>query len=181
MSASAQVTATFAAGQDTTQLTVSTEDDRESLGTYTVTALLESPSSNGQPPIYSIEGQLTASVTVRDNDLPTVRIALPSSGRLFEGELASFFLLRQHTGPDLTVSLEYNLAGDYTTGPIPTSVTIPAGASRVKVEILTEDDSVAEDAGELTVTVLDDTGYPGLYTLAPSPSRYSTTTGSCPE
>ena len=164
--ASAQVTATFAAGQDTTQLTVSTEDDSESLGTYTVTALLESPSSNGQPPIYSIGGQLTASVTVRDNDLPTVRIALPSSGRIIEGELASFFLLRQHTGPDLTVSLEYNLAGDYTSGPIPTSVTIPAGARGVNVEILTEDDSVPEDAGELTVTVLDDTGYRPTYPSA---------------
>ena len=70
--ATSQVAATFPAGQATTQLTVYTEDDRVSLGTYTVTALLESPNSNGQPPTYSIEGPLTANVTVRDDDLPEV-------------------------------------------------------------------------------------------------------------
>ena len=75
--ASAQLTATFASGQDTTQLTVSTEDDSESLGTYIVTALLESPSSNGQSPAYSIGSQLTASVIVRDNDLPAVSLIFP--------------------------------------------------------------------------------------------------------
>ena len=166
-----QRTATFAAGQDTTQLTVSTEDDSESLGTYTVTASLESPSSNGQPPIYSIEGQLTADVTVRDNDLPPVSIFFPNTvsvlGRVIEGDPVSFWLSRgPHPGSALTVSLEYNLAGDYTSGPIPTSVTIPAGARQVRVEILTEDDSVPEDAGALTVTVLDDTGYRPSYPSA---------------
>ena len=169
--ASAQRTVTFAAGQNTTQLTVSTEDDSESLGTYTITALLESPSSNGQPPIYSIEGQLTADVTVRDNDLPPVSIFFPNTvsvlGRVIEGDPVSFWLSRgPHPGSALTVSLEYSLAGDYTSGPIPTSVTIPAGARQVSVEILTEDDSVAEDAGELTVTVLDDTGYRPSYPSA---------------
>ena len=36
----------------------------------------------------------------------------------------------------------------------------------MRVEILTEDDSVAEDAGELTVTVLDHTGYRPVYPSA---------------
>ena len=166
--ASAQLTATFASGQDTTQLTVSTEDDSESLGTYIVTALLESPSSNGQSPAYSIGSQLTASVIVRDNDLPAVSLIFPPSvsvlGRVIEGDPVEFWISRRHaTGSALPVNLEYNLAGDYTSGPIPTSVTIPAGAKSVGVEILTEDDSVAEDAGELTVTVLDDTGYRPTY------------------
>ena len=169
--ASAQVTATFAAGQDTTQLTVSTEDDSESLGTYTVTALLESPSSNGQPPAYSIGGQPTASVIVRDNDLPAVSLFFPTSvsvlGRVFEGDPVEFWIARRHaSGSALPVNLEYNLEGDYTSGPSPTSVTIPAGARWVKVEIPTEDDSVAEDAGELTVKVLDHTGYRPVYPSA---------------
>ena len=168
--ATSQVAATFPAGQATTQLTVSTEDDRVSLGTYTVTALLESPNSNGQPPTYSIEGPLTANVTVRDDDLPEVKIALISSGRVYEGDPVEFLLLRQYFGPDLTVSLGYNPAAAYTTGLIPTSVTLPAGENSVKVTIRTEDDSVAEDTGELTVTVLDGVGYrpgyPSTYTFS---------------
>ena len=167
--ATSQVAATFPAGQATTQLTVSTEDDLVSLGTYTVTALLESPNSNGQPPTYSIEGPLTANVTVRDDDLPEVKIALISSGRVYEGDPVEFLLLRQYFGPDLTVSLGYNPAAAYTTGLIPTSVTLPAGENSVKVTIRTEDDSVAEDTGELTVTVLDGVGYrpgyPSTYTF----------------
>ena len=157
--ATSQVAATFPAGQATTQLTVSTEDDRVSLGTYTVTALLESPNSNGQPPSYSIEGPLTASVTVRDDDLPEVKIDLISSGRLFEGDPVEFLISRRYSGSELTVSLGYNPAAAYTTGFIPTSVTLPAGANSVRVTIRTEDDSVAEDTGELTVTVLDGVGY----------------------
>ena len=169
-SATSQVAATFPAGQATTQLTVSTEDDRVSLGTYTVTALLESPNSNGQPPTYSIGGPLTASVTVRDDDLPEVRIILISSGRLFEGDPVEFLLSRPYSGPELTVSLGYNPAAAYTTGLIPTSVTLPAGANEVRVTIRTEDDSVAEDTGELIVTVLDGVGYrpgyPSTYTFS---------------
>ena len=168
--ATSQVAATFPAGQATTQLTVSTEDDLVSLGTYTVTALLESPNSNGQPPTYSIGGPLTASVTVRDDDLPEVRIILISSGRLFEGDPVEFLLSRPYSGPELTVSLGYNPAAAYTTGLIPTSVTLPAGANEVRVTIRTEDDSVAEDTGELTVTVLDGAGYrpgyPSTYTFS---------------
>ena len=161
--ATSQVAATFPAGQATTQLTVSTEDDQVSLGTYTVTALLGSLNSNGQPPTYSIEGPLTASVTVRDDDLPEVRIILISSGRLFEGDPVEFLISRPYLGPELTVSLEYNPAAAYTTGLIPTSVTLPAGAYSVRVTIRTEDDSVAEDTGELTVTVLDGVGYRPTY------------------
>ena len=161
--ATSQVAATFPAGQATTQLTVSTEDDQVSLGTYTVTALLGSLNSNGQPPTYSIEGPLTASVTVRDDDLPEVRIILISSGRLFEGDPVEFLISRPFIGPELTVSLEYNPAATYTTGLIPKSVTLPAGAYSVKVTIRTEDDSVAEDTGELTVTVLDGVGYRPTY------------------
>ena len=168
--ATSQVAATFPAGQATTQLTVSTEDDRVSLGTYTVTALLESPNSNGQPPTYSIEGPLTANVTVRDDDLPEVKIILISSGRVYEGDPVEFLLSRRYLGPDLTVSLGYNPAAAYTTGLIPTSVTLPAGEHSVKVTIRTEDDSVAEDTGELTVTVLDGVGYrpgyPSTYTFS---------------
>ena len=168
--ATSQVAATFPAGQATTQLTVSTEDDLVSLGTYTVTALLESPNSNGQPPTYSIEGPLTANVTVRDDDLPEVKIILISSGRVYEGDPVEFLLSRRYLGPDLTVSLGYNPAAAYTTGLIPTSVTLPAGEHSVKVTIRTEDDSVAEDTGELTVTVLDGVGYrpgyPSTYTFS---------------
>ncbi len=161
--ATSQVAATFPAGQATTQLTVSTEDDLVSLGTYTVTALLGSLNSNGQPPTYSIEGPLTASVTVRDDDLPEVRIILISSGRIFEGDPVEFLISRPFIGPELTVSLEYNPAAAYTTGLIPTSITLPAGAYSVRVTIRTEDDSVAEDTGELTVTVLDGVGYRPTY------------------
>ena len=97
-----------------------------------------------------------------------MHIILISSGRLFEGDPVEFLISRPYFGPALTVSLEYNPAAAYTTGLIPTSVTLPAGANSVKVTIRTADDSVAEDTGALTVTVLDGVGYRPTY-----PSTYT--------
>ena len=69
----------------------------------------------------------------------------------------------------LTVSLSVDAQADYTSGSMPTRATIPAGDRSVEIEIPTVDDSVDEDTGELTVTVLDGAGYrpeyPNTYTF----------------
>ena len=169
--AASQLTATFPAGQDAAQLTVSTEDDEDSRGTYTVTAALESPGANGQTPVYSVGAPSSASVTVRDDDLPEVWIQLINAGRINEGKRVRFDIARfgKDNGSPLTVNLRIDLAGDYTTGPMPTSVTLPLHSSSKTVSIPTDDDSVAEDAGQVTVTLLDNGPYrpvfPTTYTF----------------
>ena len=153
----------FAAGEATTQLAVPTEDDDERQGTYTVTAQLVFPPTYGHPWSYWRDGSLSESVTVRDNELQSVHIPA-GDRRVIEGETVTFSILRKGKEPTpLTVNLEIEAPTEYVTGTVPSSVTIPGGSERVEFEIQTVDDSVAEDKGELTVTVLDGTGYRPVY------------------
>ena len=153
----------FAAGSDTAVLAVPTDDDGERLGTYTVRAGLLYPPVIGKPQTYWREGTLSHTVTVRDNDLQSVWLIV-DDGRVQEGDPVTFTLEREYneTTP-LEVSLDIEAPTGYTTGAIPSTVTIPAGADSVRTSIQTVDDSTAEANGELTVTILDETGYRPAY------------------
>ena len=158
-------TVVFPAGQATTQLAVPTEDDTTLQGSRTITALIIDPHTIAEPRTYLREGTFTQSVTVLDDELPAV-IIRAQDGRVFEGDPVKFWISRNpDAGTPLTVSLSVDAPAGYTSGSMPTSATIPAGDDSVKVVIQTVDDSVAEDTGELTVTVLDSAGYrPGYPT-----------------
>ena len=154
-----QETVVFTAGQATTQLAVPTEDDTTLQGSRTITALMVDPHTIAQPRTYLREGTFTHSITVLDDELPGVRLYLEKS-RVIEGQPVEFTVSRgiQLTTP-LTVNLSVVVPSQFTTGLIPTFVTIRAGETFANVAIRTVDDSVAEDTGELTVTVLAGAGY----------------------
>ena len=161
---SSQVTATFPAGQATTELVVATENDYRLLDNYTVTAVLNAAESDDLPPAYHREEPLTAEVTVRDDDLPNVHLILgrhQPGGRVNEGDPVKFWIGRTNTAYNnpLAVPLLISGAPGYTTGQIPTVVTIPAWSDSVQVVIPTEDDDVVEDTGELTIKLLGSDGY----------------------
>ena len=141
---SSQVTATFPAGQST--------------------AVLNAAESDDLPPAYHREEPLTAEVTVRDDDLPNVHLILgrhQPGGRVNEGDPVKFWIGRTNTAYNnpLAVPLLISGAPGYTTGQIPTVVTIPAWSDSVQVVIPTEDDDVVEDTGELTIKLLGSDGY----------------------
>ena len=166
-------TVIFPAGHATTKLAVPTEDDTTLQGSRTITALIIAPHTIAEPRTYLREGTFIQSITVLDDEVPGVRLYL-EKGRVIEGQPVKFTLSRSASGGNrlgqlLTVSLSVDAPADYTSGSMPTSATIPAGVRSVEVEIPTIDDSVAEDTGELTVTVLDGAGYrpeyPSTYTF----------------
>ena len=165
-------TVIFPAGQATTQLAVPTEDDTTLQGSRTITALIIAPHTIAEPRTYLREGTFTQSITVLDDEVPGVRL-YSEKARVIEGQPVKFTLSRLtvvgYRLRKLTVSLSVDAPAGYTSGSMPTSATIPAGKRSVEVEIPTVDDSVDEDTGELTVTVLDGAGYrpeyPNTYTF----------------
>ena len=173
-------TVIFPAGQATTQLAVPTEDDTTLQGSRTITALIIAPHTIAEPRTYLREGTFTQSITVLDDEVPGVRL-YSEKARVIEGQPVKFTLSRLtvvgYRLRKLTVSLSVDAPAGYTSGSMPTSATIPAGKRSVEVEIPTVDDSVDEDTGELTVTVLDGAGY-RPNTPTPTPSRYLTTTAA---
>ena len=66
----------------------------------------------------------------------------------------------------MTISLNFNETGSFTTGTLPATVTIPAQASGVDVEIRTDDDSTEEDTGQLLVSIASGVGYVSAYPSA---------------
>ena len=166
---------TFAAGSSTATHTITTVNDTEALGNFEIRAYVASPYSVQQTETYHNDpGQV--SITVRDTDLPKVRIVTygdggvhDNSGSLFphihflpsksEGSSLKFKVERKRPGEALTVNIGRSGAEDFTTGTVPTSVIIPKGDTEVIITVQTEDDSAAEDHGELTLSVLDGTGY----------------------
>ena len=166
---------TFAAGSSTATHTITTVNDTEALGNFEFRVSVASPYSVQQAETYHNDpGEET--IIVRDTDLPKVRIFTyndgglrENSGSLFphiyfppsktEGNDLEFKVERRYRGAALTVNIGRSGAETFTTGTIPASVTIPQGATHVIITVETQDDSTAEDHGELTLSVLDGTGY----------------------
>ena len=128
----------------------------------------------------AIEGTpVNATLTIIDDDLPTVRIeatdsnAFEETGSLPTGETREgvFTFTRQDaagtpiTTGDLTVNFSVNAAGtgaaengvDYTAIPAPTSVTISDGFSTATINIDPNDDSLNEGNETVTLTITPDT------------------------
>ena len=77
-----------------------------------------------------------------------------------EGQDAPFSVSRTGgTAGSLIVSIEVSQNSSFLNGPPPSAVTIPAGSLSVTLGIPTENDSVKEDDGSVTVTLLDGPGY----------------------
>ena len=148
----------FAAGNATAQHTITTESDDASLGNYTVTVYVLNPVTIDEPSTYLSGYPSSATTTVRDTRVPAVNLGAGNL-RVIEGEAITLTLSRLGTGRPLTVNLDITETGQFTTGTLPTTVTFGRLDSVANATITTEDDSVVEDVGKLTVTVQDGTDY----------------------
>ena len=100
-----------------------------------------------------------ATNAILDRQTPTFGI-YPVNTTLPEGNQALFYISTRATILEpLPVSLEYSTTGNFVSGSLPNSVTIPADAQWALLRIATENDDEFEPAGDLTVQIVDGPGY----------------------
>ena len=158
-------TATLAAGTTSTDLSVATVDDatNEADGSVSVTL--------GTGTGYTVAtGKGSATVAVRDDDAPVVRIAAGSG--VTEGSAASFTVSASPVpAAPLDVTLSVGQSGDFAasgaTGA--RTVTVPVTGS-MTFEVATVDDGADEPDGSIAATLGTGTGY----TVAAAPDNAAT-------
>ena len=149
---------TFAAGDNQATWQHATVDNDVDEPDRDVIAALTPPSSSDLPETYHVN-QATATVTVKDNDLPLVTIAAVGSDQT-EGEDAEFTLTRQGVLTDsLTVNITVTGGDDFITGTRPTTATFAADATTHTLTLTTEDDAPVDDDGVVVVEVTTGSGY----------------------
>ena len=160
-------TVTFAAGNDTATLSLQTDDDtldeRDSLVTATLVA------ASG----YTIGATGSASVTVEDNNWPTVTMHAGPSPISEANGPATFTLKRvglieEALVVNIQVTESHSMVDSGYT--YPTSLTIPAGKAMEVIEVPIDDDANDEDNSTITATIRP--GGPESYTIG-SPSAAS--------
>ena len=148
---------TFAAGNARATWEHATVDNDADEPDRDVIAAL-TPSSSGLPETYHVN-KATATVTVKDNDLPLVTISAVGSDQT-EGEDVEFTLTRQGVLSDpLTVNVSVTGGDDFITVTRPTTATFATGAATHTLTLTTEDDAPVDDDGEVTVEITAASGY----------------------
>lgn len=149
---------TIPAGQSACDLVITPLQDLISEGNETVT-LAVSPSAA----YHQLSGTVqTATVTLVDDDPVTVNVSASDATMAEPGNHGAFTITR--TGPPvqaLTVALA--TSGTATSGadyaPLPTSVTIPAGAVSVIIPVTTSNDADSEERETVILAVQPGAGY----------------------
>ena len=170
LSSNAPTAATIPANATTVTVSLATEDDNTDEPDATLTLTLTDGAA------YDLGSDRSATLTVQDNDdapddndLPVVTVT--SGGNVTEGADAEFTLTRasEDTGAALTVTFSVTGGGTALINDAPTSATIPADATTVKVSLATEDDNTDEPDATLTLTLTDgdayDLGTPSVATV----------------
>ena len=144
----------IAGGATTVTLAVSTDDDAADEPDGIITAELTAGAG------YTVGTLSTALVTVNDDD---VLLASISAGPtpITEGAAATFTVTLDSAAPagGLTVSVDETDSGSYISGSVPETVVIAEGATTVTLTVLTDDDSLDEPAGSITVRITAGAGY----------------------
>ena len=158
---------TFQPGESTLQVSRGTPDDDLDTPSFTVVAVVRSPSEFQRPNNYLPLMEQT-SVTVLDNDLPTVTIEAVDDLRE-ENEDAEFTLTRRGDPTEsLTVNLAVTQEGQYLDGTPPATVTFAAGDFKATLTVAVENDTTPEVHGSVTAAISSGdyiTGSPGSATV----------------
>ena len=111
--------------------------------------------------VTSGDGAVTRTyrVTVTRAAEPPV-VTLSGGGAVVEGAPAVVVArLDRAPASDLALALSVSETGNVLSGAPPTSLTVPAGATRATLELATDDDRVVEDDGTVSVTLAAGAGY----------------------
>ena len=135
----------------TVDFTVATEDDAVDEADGSIAATITAGTG------YRVGSAATASVTVADNDVPTVSITSAAGGS--EGDDVTFTITATPApAANLAVNVTVTGAGDYGISGGARTVSIPTGGS-VTLRLSTTDDAVDEEDGSVTLSLETGTGY----------------------
>ena len=121
-------------------------------------------------------GDLTASGTIADDDLPNVSLA--GGDPIVEGASAQFTLTRDGTLIPLPVSIAVTQVGEFIAGTDQTTASFDANAATLVVAVPTADDDMDEAAGSITLTV--QAGGTTYATVAPASATVTVTDNDLP-
>ncbi len=143
----------ISSGRTTASFTVRTSNDNVIERSGSITAQVRSGTG------YNVGSPSSASVTVNDNDDPTVTISRGTSP-ITEGTSATFTLTASAAPlSNLTVSVRVTQSGSFISGTAPTSVRIARGGTTGTLTVRTDDDDTDERHGSITAQVRRGTGY----------------------
>lgn len=138
---------TFEDGASTATFMVETEDDLEHTEDGTITATIELGAA------YLQGENISTSVAVEDNDLPTVAI-VADAPTITEGISAMFTLSRTGTTTEeLSVEVNVSQTGMFTIETGKHTVTFSVGSDEVPFSVRTLNDDKVEEDGSLTVAI----------------------------
>ena len=153
ISGTAPTSVRISSGRTTASFTVGTSNDNVVERNGSITAQVRSGTG------YNVGSPSSASVTVNDNDKPTVTISRGNSP-ITEGTSASFTLTASAAPlSNLSVRVSVSQSGSFIRGSTPTSVRIPRGQTSASFTVRTSDDRVIERDGSITARVRSGTGY----------------------
>ena len=122
--------ATFPAGESTVQLSYDTDDDDVDEAPVVITAIVQDVAAFDRASTY-LPFSYVATVTVLDDDLPTLAIEADSPTRLFSRDV-NFTLTREgDLSIPLTVDLDITQGGESDKGSLPSGVPFATGPSSV--------------------------------------------------
>ena len=129
-----------------------TDDERDETFTVTVDYVDSNPS-------HLQGGSAAATVTIQDNDRPTVSIAAVDTSAA-EDDTLEFRLTRVGVPDDaLTVNVRVSETGRMLASGQPTTATFSAGSSTATLDIALNDDTEDEDNSTVTVALRSGSGY----------------------
>ncbi len=144
-------TVTIAQGSSSSIITVTPVDDEEFEGPETVvlTILLNST--------YKVGSPASATLTIVDNDLPSVTVAATTSSFLESGPLKGEFKISRTGITSSALAVNWTVSGTAASGsdyaPLPLSATIPAGAPSATVLVTSVDDTEYEGNETIILTL----------------------------
>jgi hypothetical protein len=116
---------------------------------------------------YGIGAPSIATVTIADNDVPSITVSATDSAAAEQGQDAGVFtVMRNGSGPALltgALTVNYSIAGtatntsDYST--LGTTVMIPNGSALATITVAVIDDTITEPTETVILTVASGTGY----------------------
>ncbi len=157
-------TATLLAGATTISLPITGQPDADGVN-ETVTLTIQPDPSN--PPAYTVGAPASASVVIQDNRAPVLTLS-GSPTSLVDGQI-SVFTVHASFAPDADHTVNISSSG-YTAGKVsvPTSVTIPAGATSAQFQVVGPSE-VGYEVQNPTVSLVPGIGHtigsPGAVTL----------------
>lgn len=152
-------TATIPAGSMWVRVYITLIDDRIYEGDETIIMKLIP-----QKGVYSVrKGKGTATITVRDNELPPVSVITETPEISEKGGTPGTFTITRQGPVDQALTVSCTLAGKARPGrdyePVASEVTIPAGESSAVVTITPIDDAIYEGPETVVLTLVQGTGY----------------------